>query len=159
MEMTSEEDERFEILSLHTAIEAFPGEIFRRVSPVSEVWGLKLLLGARSPLYVWYLYISGVAVQMVSFGQQNLEPFHVPSLIFDITDTPEKYVNWPDGATSRDSLKAVLKLPRLQNLIMQHVDHSVGELINMVQGNMHFNGHQRLQSYLSNRNMERDERG
>ncbi|CAN6914536.1 unnamed protein product [Brassica oleracea] len=61
----------------------------------------------------------------------------------------EKYVrrgrlDWPDGATSRDSLKAVLKLPRLQNLIMQHVDHSAGELINMVQGLLRFDPAERL---------------
>lgn len=82
----------------------------------------------------------------------------------------EKYVrrgrlDWPEGATSRDSIKAVQKLARLpvcihsygdtltvvydlwfinftlilswkymQNLIMQHVDHSGGELIHLVQG-------------------------
>ncbi|RID78681.1 hypothetical protein BRARA_A01477 [Brassica rapa] len=61
----------------------------------------------------------------------------------------EKYVrrgrlDWPDGATSRDSLKAVLKLPRLQNLIMQHVDHSAGDLINMVQGLLRFDPAERL---------------
>lgn len=81
-------------------------------------------------------------------------------------------LDWPDGATSRDSLKAVLKLPRLQvcqrvdllkcyvssfvcflqcscvcvlqNLIMQHVDHSAGELINMVQGLLRFDPSERL---------------
>ncbi|OMO72227.1 hypothetical protein CCACVL1_17884 [Corchorus capsularis] len=51
----------------------------------------------------------------------------------------EKYVrrgrlDWPDGANSRESIKAVLKLPRLQNLIMQHVDHSAGNLIHLLQG-------------------------
>ena len=51
----------------------------------------------------------------------------------------EKYVrrgrlDWPEGATSRDSIKAVQKLARLPNLIMQHVDHSGGELIHLVQG-------------------------
>ncbi|XP_074274388.1 serine/threonine-protein kinase AFC2-like isoform X2 [Silene latifolia] len=50
----------------------------------------------------------------------------------------EKYIrrgrlNWPEGATSRDSIKAVLKLPRLQNIVMQHVDHSAGELIDLLQ--------------------------
>ncbi|KAK1577710.1 hypothetical protein Q3G72_024171 [Acer saccharum] len=50
----------------------------------------------------------------------------------------EKYVrkgrlDWPEGATSRDSIKAVLKLPRLQNLVMQHVDHSAGDLIDLLQ--------------------------
>lgn len=80
----------------------------------------------------------------------------------------EKYVrrgrlDWPEGATSRESIKAVLKLPRLQvcifvlkssvrhsfylfilfiygcaaclqNLVMQHVDHSAGDLIHLLQG-------------------------
>ncbi|KAI5665091.1 hypothetical protein M9H77_24414 [Catharanthus roseus] len=50
----------------------------------------------------------------------------------------DKYVrrgrlDWP-GAASRDSIKAVLKLPRLQNLVMQHVDHSGGDLIHLLQG-------------------------
>ncbi|XP_010552100.1 PREDICTED: serine/threonine-protein kinase AFC2 isoform X2 [Tarenaya hassleriana] len=61
----------------------------------------------------------------------------------------EKYVrrgrlDWPGGATSRDSLKAVLKLPRLQNLIMQQVDHSAGELINLLQGLLRFDPSERL---------------
>ncbi|XAR64475.1 Dual-specificity kinase [Bertholletia excelsa] len=51
----------------------------------------------------------------------------------------EKYVrrgrlDWPEGATSRESIKAVMKLPRLQNLVMQHVDHSAGDLIDLLQG-------------------------
>nr|GMD96843.1 serine/threonine-protein kinase AFC2-like isoform X2 [Ipomoea batatas] len=51
----------------------------------------------------------------------------------------EKYVkrgrlDWPEGATSRDSIKSVMKLPRLQNLVMQHVDHSAGDLIDLLQG-------------------------
>ncbi|XP_019176122.1 PREDICTED: serine/threonine-protein kinase AFC2-like isoform X1 [Ipomoea nil] len=51
----------------------------------------------------------------------------------------EKYVkrgrlDWPEGATSRNSIKSVMKLPRLQNLVMQHVDHSAGDLIDLLQG-------------------------
>ncbi|CAM8912731.1 unnamed protein product [Rhodiola kirilowii] len=51
----------------------------------------------------------------------------------------EKYVkrgrlDWPEGATSRDSIKAVLKLHRLQNIVMQHVDHSAGDLIDLLKG-------------------------
>uniref|UniRef100_A0ACD5XPX9 Uncharacterized protein n=2 Tax=Avena sativa TaxID=4498 RepID=A0ACD5XPX9_AVESA len=51
----------------------------------------------------------------------------------------EKYIrrgrlNWPEGATTRESIRAVLKLPRLQNLVMQHVDHSAGDLIGLLQG-------------------------
>ncbi|CAD5165667.1 unnamed protein product [Musa acuminata subsp. malaccensis] len=49
----------------------------------------------------------------------------------------ERYVrrgrlNWPEGATSRESVKAVLKLPRLQNLVMQHTDHSAGDFIDLL---------------------------
>jgi len=49
----------------------------------------------------------------------------------------EKYIrrgrlNWPEGATTRESIRAVLKLPRLQNLVMQHVDHSAGDLIDLL---------------------------
>ncbi|XWS37188.1 hypothetical protein CRYUN_Cryun19dG0021500 [Craigia yunnanensis] len=61
----------------------------------------------------------------------------------------EKYVrrgrlDWPDGATSRESIKAVLKLPRLQNLIMQHVDHSAGDLIHLLQGLLRYDPIDRL---------------
>jgi len=49
----------------------------------------------------------------------------------------DKYIrrgrlNWPEGATTRESIRAVLKLPRLQNLVMQHVDHSAGDFIDLL---------------------------
>lgn len=61
----------------------------------------------------------------------------------------EKYVrrgrlDWPEGATSRDSIKAVLKLLRLQNLIMQHVDHSAGDLIHLLQGLLKYDPAERM---------------
>ncbi|KOM32741.1 hypothetical protein LR48_Vigan01g229700 [Vigna angularis] len=61
----------------------------------------------------------------------------------------EKYVrrgrlDWPEGATSRESIKTVMKLPRLQNLIMQHVDHSAGDLIHLLQGLLRFDPSERL---------------
>ncbi|KAH7528353.1 hypothetical protein FEM48_Zijuj05G0063600 [Ziziphus jujuba var. spinosa] len=61
----------------------------------------------------------------------------------------EKYVRrgrlyWPEGATSRDSIKAVQKLARLQNLIMQHVDHSAGDLIHLLQGLLRYDPSERL---------------
>lgn len=61
----------------------------------------------------------------------------------------EKYVrrgrlDWPEGATSRDSIRAVLKLARLQNIIMQHVDHSAGDLINLLQGLLRYDPSERL---------------
>ncbi|KAG2652041.1 hypothetical protein PVAP13_1NG329500 [Panicum virgatum] len=51
----------------------------------------------------------------------------------------EKYIrkgrlNWPEGCTSRESMKAVMKLPRLQNLVMQNVDQSAGDFIDLLQG-------------------------
>ncbi|KAK9277354.1 hypothetical protein L1049_006896 [Liquidambar formosana] len=64
----------------------------------------------------------------------------------------EKYVrrgrlDWPEGATSRESIKAVLKLPRLQNLVMQHVDHSAGDLIDLLQGLLRFDPSCRLTAH------------
>ncbi|ONM20906.1 Serine/threonine-protein kinase AFC2 [Zea mays] len=49
----------------------------------------------------------------------------------------EKYVrkgglNWPQAITTVESVRAVLKLPRLQNLVMQHVDHSAGDFIDLL---------------------------
>ncbi|XP_061362172.1 serine/threonine-protein kinase AFC2-like isoform X1 [Gastrolobium bilobum] len=61
----------------------------------------------------------------------------------------DKYVrrgrlDWPECATSRESIKAVTKLPRLQNLIMQHVDHSAGDLIQLLQGLLRYDPFERL---------------
>ncbi|KAK9054550.1 hypothetical protein SSX86_025628 [Deinandra increscens subsp. villosa] len=61
----------------------------------------------------------------------------------------EKYVrkgrlDWPEGSTSRESIKAVMKLPRLQNLVMQHVDHSAGDLIHLLQGLLRYDPSERL---------------
>ncbi|CAK7332509.1 unnamed protein product [Dovyalis caffra] len=64
----------------------------------------------------------------------------------------EKYVrrgrlDWPDGATSRESIKAVMKLPRLQNLVMQHVDHSAGDIIDLLQGLLRYDPANRLTAH------------
>ncbi|PNY17926.1 serine/threonine-protein kinase AFC2-like protein [Trifolium pratense] len=64
----------------------------------------------------------------------------------------EKYVrrgrlNWPEGAVSRESIKAVLKLPRLPNLVMQHVDHSAGELLDLLQGLLRFDPISRMKAH------------
>uniref|UniRef100_A0A0D9XZ46 Protein kinase domain-containing protein n=1 Tax=Leersia perrieri TaxID=77586 RepID=A0A0D9XZ46_9ORYZ len=61
----------------------------------------------------------------------------------------EKYIrkgrlNWPEGCASRDSMKAVMKLPRLQNLVMQNVDHSGGEFIDLLQGLLRYDPASRL---------------
>ncbi|KAF7123438.1 hypothetical protein RHSIM_Rhsim12G0039100 [Rhododendron simsii] len=64
----------------------------------------------------------------------------------------EKYVkrgrlDWPEGATSRDSIKAVMKLPRLQNLVMHHVDHSAGDLIDLLQGLLRYDPSMRMTAH------------
>lgn len=53
-------------------------------------------------------------------------------------------LDWPEGAASRDSIRAVAKLPRLQNMIMQHVDHSAGDIIQLVQGLLKYDPEERL---------------
>ncbi|KAJ6845268.1 serine/threonine-protein kinase AFC2 isoform X1 [Iris pallida] len=64
----------------------------------------------------------------------------------------EKYVrkgqlHWPEGASSRDSIKAVSKLLRLQNLVMEHVDHSAGDLIDLLHGLLNYEPSDRLTAY------------
>ncbi|KAG0600874.1 hypothetical protein M758_11G067900 [Ceratodon purpureus] len=53
-------------------------------------------------------------------------------------------LNWPEGAVSRESIRAVRRLPRLRNLIMHHVDHSGGLLIDLLQGLLKFEPSERL---------------
>lgn len=98
-------------------------------------------------------------------------------LLYMFSRHAEKYVrrgklDWPVGATSRESIKAVTKLPRLQvcyfltcvktliwsilnlfltfflkyfqNLIMQHVDHSAGDLIHLLQGLLRYDPLERI---------------
>ncbi|GMY14618.1 serine/threonine-protein kinase AFC1 isoform X2 [Fagus crenata] len=42
-------------------------------------------------------------------------------------------LDWPDGATLRESMRKFGNYPGLLNLIMQHVDHSVSDLIDLLQ--------------------------
>ncbi|KAF7090240.1 hypothetical protein CFC21_093022 [Triticum aestivum] len=55
-------------------------------------------------------------------------------------------LDWPEGAASRESMKAVWKLPRLQNLVMQHVNHSAGDLIDLLQGLLRYDPDERLKA-------------
>ncbi|KAK6922304.1 Protein kinase domain [Dillenia turbinata] len=72
-----------------------------------------------------------------------------PQMLKRVDQHAVKYVrrgrlDWPEGATSRESIKAVLNLPRLQNLVMQHVDHSAGDLIDLLQGLLKYDPSVRL---------------
>lgn len=55
-------------------------------------------------------------------------------------------LNWPEAATTRESMRAVYKLPRLQNLVMQHVDHSAGDLIDLLQGLLRYDPLMRMKA-------------
>ncbi|XP_073114644.1 serine/threonine-protein kinase AFC1 isoform X2 [Elaeis guineensis] len=55
-------------------------------------------------------------------------------------------LDWPEGATSSESVRAVYKLPRLENLVMQHVDHSAGDLIDLLQGLLRYDPTERLKA-------------
>lgn len=73
-----------------------------------------------------------------------------PHMVIRADRRAEKYfkrgvrLDWPEGATSKDSMRAVWKLPRLQNLVMQHVDHSAGDLIDLLQGLLRYEPAERL---------------
>ncbi|XP_022846552.1 serine/threonine-protein kinase AFC1-like isoform X2 [Olea europaea var. sylvestris] len=54
---------------------------------------------------------------------------------------------WPEGATSRDSIKAVSKLSCLQNVVMQHVDHSAGDLIDLLVGLLRYDPSVRMTAH------------
>ncbi|XP_066331931.1 serine/threonine-protein kinase AFC2-like [Miscanthus floridulus] len=61
----------------------------------------------------------------------------------------DKYIrkvrlNWPEGCTSRESMKAVMKLSRLQNLVMQNVDQAAGDFIDLLQGLLKYDRADRL---------------
>ncbi|CAL0326824.1 unnamed protein product [Lupinus luteus] len=55
-------------------------------------------------------------------------------------------LGWPDSSTSRESMRAVWKLPRLPNLIMQHVDHSAGDLIDLLQRLLRYDPTERIKA-------------
>ncbi|RWR86022.1 serine/threonine-protein kinase AFC1 isoform X1 [Cinnamomum micranthum f. kanehirae] len=73
-------------------------------------------------------------------------------MVLRVNRQSEKYfrrgarLDWPEGAASRESMRAVWKLPRLQNLVMQHVDHSAGDLIDLLQGLLCYDPNKRLKA-------------
>ncbi|KAL2344990.1 hypothetical protein Fmac_006275 [Flemingia macrophylla] len=75
-----------------------------------------------------------------------------PHMVIKADRRAEKYfkrgtrLSWPDTSTSRESMRAVWKLPRLPNLIMQHVDHSAGDLIDLLQGLLRYDPSERLKA-------------
>ncbi|CAO2828882.1 unnamed protein product [Amaranthus hypochondriacus] len=48
-------------------------------------------------------------------------------------------LNWPEDDTSRESIDAVRKLPRLRKLVRQHVHRSAADLIDLLEGLLRYN--------------------
>jgi len=57
-----------------------------------------------------------------------------------------KRLDWPEGASSRENIRSVRKLFPLRNLIMEHVDHSAGLLIDLLQGLLKYEPSERLKA-------------
>ncbi|XP_042467744.1 serine/threonine-protein kinase AFC2-like isoform X1 [Zingiber officinale] len=87
-------------------------------------------------------------LEHLAMMERVLEP--LPSNMLRLADRDaEKYIrrghlNWPESATSRESFKAVLKLPRLQTLVMEHTDHSSADFLDLLQGLLRYDPGDRL---------------
>ncbi|CAO2190875.1 unnamed protein product [Urochloa humidicola] len=53
-------------------------------------------------------------------------------------------LNWPEGAVSRESIRAVRKLDRLKELVSRSADHSRAVLVDLLQGLLRFEPSDRL---------------
>ncbi|MQL75592.1 hypothetical protein Taro_007939 [Colocasia esculenta] len=53
-------------------------------------------------------------------------------------------LNWPEGAVSRESIRAVRKLDRLQDLVFRHADYSSACLTNLLYGLLKFEPSERF---------------
>ncbi|KAF8670925.1 hypothetical protein HU200_050192 [Digitaria exilis] len=53
-------------------------------------------------------------------------------------------LNWPEGAVSRESIRAVRKLDRLKDLVSRNADHSRAALVDLLHGLLRFEPSERL---------------
>lgn len=53
-------------------------------------------------------------------------------------------LNWPEGAVSRESIRAVRKLDRLKDLVSRNADHSRAALVDLLYGLLRFEPSERL---------------
>lgn len=56
-------------------------------------------------------------------------------------------LDWPEGAASRESIRAVRRLLQFKNLILAHVDHSAGAFIDLLQGLLRYEPSQRFEAH------------
>ncbi|XAR64476.1 Dual-specificity kinase [Bertholletia excelsa] len=100
-----------------------------------DIWSVGCIMGELCSLSLFQTHEN---LEHLAMMERVLGP--IPQHMLERIDRhAEKYVrrgrlDWPEGATSRESIKAVMKLPRLQNIVIQHVDHSVGDLTDLLQG-------------------------
>ncbi|KAF3778454.1 Serine/threonine-protein kinase [Nymphaea thermarum] len=91
-------------------------------------------------------------LEHLAMMERVLGPLPV-QMVRKASQSAEKYfrrgtrLNWPEGAVSRESIRAVRKLDRLKNLICQHVDHSGGVLTDLLQGLLAFDPAERLTAH------------
>ncbi|KAG9459279.1 hypothetical protein H6P81_003787 [Aristolochia fimbriata] len=73
-------------------------------------------------------------------------------MIQKVNEDAKKYVrrtrlNWPEGAVSRESIRAVNELGRLEAIVSRHVDHSRADLIDLLYGLLEFEPSQRFTAH------------
>ncbi|KAH1195146.1 Serine/threonine-protein kinase AFC1 [Glycine max] len=98
-------------------------------------WLLSFALGFIVLLFIAYeqgeaVFQTHENLEHLAMMERVLEPLP-PNMVVRVEGTR---LSWPDSSTSRESMRAVWKLPQLPNLIRQHVDHSAGDLIDLLQG-------------------------
>lgn len=54
-----------------------------------------------------------------------------------------KRLNWPDRSTSGESIRAVHRLPRLRDLVMEHADSPAGSLVDLLERMLKYDPHDR----------------
>nr|POE68551.1 serine/threonine-protein kinase afc2 [Quercus suber] len=75
---------------------------------------------------------------------ENLE--HLAKMERVLGPLPQHMLKRVDRHAEKYVRRAVTKLPRLQNLIMEHVDHSAGDLIHLLQGLLRYDPLDRLKA-------------
>ncbi|EFJ20930.1 hypothetical protein SELMODRAFT_176785 [Selaginella moellendorffii] len=75
----------------------------------------------------------------------------IPRRIIDNVDRKaQKYfkngreLNWPDAASSLESIRTVKRLPRLKELVQLHVEHSASSLTDLLEGLLRYGASDRL---------------
>ncbi|KAL6615477.1 hypothetical protein ACP70R_037747 [Stipagrostis hirtigluma subsp. patula] len=109
-------------------------------------------LGWSSPCDIWSgeaLFQTHENLEHLAMMERVLGP--IPEhMIRKASSSAQKYfrrgtrLNWPEGAVSRESIRAVRKLDRLKDLVSRNADHSKAALADLLQGLLRFEPSERL---------------